>query len=141
MEYQFLTDLCFGSTEDFLYTAHFCDLTFADNGYSVADFLNDFHFVGNHHDGDAQTFVDVFQKFQNPGCCVGVKRACCFVTKQDLWPMLWQWQPSVSDRRKAGKDKIPFCHPDQPVPAILLPFLWLPPFSHRRFPWGNIHFP
>jgi len=39
----------------------FVRLSAVDKGDFVADVFNDFHFVGDHQDGQPQFFVDVFQ--------------------------------------------------------------------------------
>ena len=45
--------------------AFFDDFSFFDDGDAVGDLLDDFHLVGNQNDGDAEFFIDVFQKLEN----------------------------------------------------------------------------
>ena len=56
---QLLPDFCFGGTEDFLHAALLGNQTAINDGNSITDFLNDAHFMGDNHDGNAQSGVDI----------------------------------------------------------------------------------
>ena len=77
-------DLGLGIGEHLAHLALLGDAAVVDDRHPVADLVDDLHLMGDNHDGDAQTVVDLPQQLQNGAGGIGVKGAGSLVAEQIL---------------------------------------------------------
>ncbi len=107
--------------EDLFYQAMLLDLSLSHDRHMAADLADHRHLMGDDHDRDPKTLIDILQKIQDGRRCLWVQRTGRLVAQED--PRIRRQRPCYGDSLLLSSGKL----------CRIGLFLLLKPYDSKQF--------